>query len=552
MQTTADRTLRSSLSATGSLLLALLLLLAAALPAQAAREKVRAAGRQVADAGKPRAASVKPAGKSEQAFGFDDVVALAKKNAAEPYKEPASKVPAFLLQGEDAWRVIRFKPEKALWHDEKLPFELQFFHTGSYYNRAVTIHIVDDGKSQLLPFSKDDFDYGGLAHVDEIPSDLGFAGFRVHTHINTSAKMDEFLVFLGASYLRAVGKGEVYGLSARGLAIDTAQPKGEEFPWFSQFWIVKPGPKDKSITIYALLDSPSATGAYRYVATPGLPTVTEVHSVLFLRKAVEKLGIAPLTSMFFFGENSAGRRFNDYRPEIHDSDGLLIDLQSGEWIWRPLQNPRTLQVNTFQAPGIRGFGLMQRDRDFENYQDLDTRQELRPSAWVEPQGEWGPGQIELVQIPTDSDVNDNMVAFWSPAKQPEPGKAAKYDYRIYWGGPFKDIPPEGYVCATRIGRNPDGKSRDFVIEFDGPGLRELPSDAPVSATITVGPGATLYSQKVEKNPANNHWRLTFRIVPDEAAGLNLVLDKRPPVELRAYLKDQSRTLTETWSYAYKL
>ena len=536
----------------GRILLLCLVFCLLALPAKTAKEAGGngtrpAQPRPAESAAKPRAAE-DPAG----AFGFDQVEAMAEALSKAPHEPPAPVVPPFLLQGNHYWDSIRFKAEEAVWRDEKLFHSLQFFHPAGRYDRPVTMHVVEDGRASRAPFSTRLFEYGTLPRQDEIPDDLGFAGFRAHAPLNSSSVMDEYLVFLGATYFRSVGKGQFYGSSARGLAIDTAHPRGEEFPWFSNFWVVKPKPKERHLTVYALMDSPSVTGAFSFTSQPGLPTVVEVKSVLFLRRAVEKLGIAPLNSMFLMGENSTGRRFEDFRPEVHDADGLLVALQNGEWIWRPLHNPRTLQVNAFTAPGLKGFGLLQRDRDFANYQDLLLRQDLRPSIWVEPLGEWGEGRVELVQIPTDNENNDNITAFWSPAVQPAPGEPLRFAYRLYWGGPFKDIPPDGYVTATRIGRDLDGKTRVFVLEFDGQKLRELASDRPPQAVITVGAGATLAGQRIEKNPVTGTWRLTFRILPDDPSGLHVVLDKRPPIEMRVFLRDTVNTLTETWSYSHRL
>ncbi|WP_235695935.1 glucan biosynthesis protein [Alkalidesulfovibrio alkalitolerans] len=536
----------------GRILLLCLAFCLLALPAKTAKE----AGGNGARPAQPRpaesAAKPRMAEESAETFGFEQVAAMAEALSKAPHEPPVPGVPSFLLQGNQYWDAIRYKAEKALWHGEKLPHTLQFFHPGGRYDRAVAVHVIEDGRVSPVPFSRELFDYGALPRQDEIPGDLGFAGFRAHAPINSSTVMDEYLVFLGATYFRSVGKGQFYGSSARGLAIDTAQPRGEEFPWFSKFWVVKPKPKDRQLTVHALMDSPSVTGAFTFTSQPGLPTVVEVKSVLFPRRPVDKLGIAPLNSMFLMGENSTGRRFEDYRPEVHDADGLLVALQNGEWIWRPLQNPRTLQINSFAAPGLKGFGLMQRDRDFASYQDLSLRQELRPSIWVEPLGEWGEGRVELVQIPTDNENNDNITAFWTPAVQPTPGEPLRFAYRVYWGGPFKDIPPDGYVTATRVGRDLDGKTRVFVLDFDGQKLRELASDSPPQAVVTVGAGATLVGQRIEKNPVTGAWRLTFRILPDDPSGLHVVLDKRPPIEMRVFLRDLVNTLTETWSYSYRL
>ena len=256
-----------------------------------------------------------------------------------------------------------------------------------------------------------------------MPDNLGFAGFRIHYPINKPDYHDEVAVFVGASYFRAVGQRMNYGLSARGLAIDTVLPSGEEFPYFRKFWIHEPQPDAKEISLYALLDGPSVAGAYHFVIHPGKETVIDVKLTLFLRKPVAKLGIAPMTSMFHHGENSYAKVMDDFRPEIHDSDGLMIATATGEWIWRPLVNPKTLLVNSFQVNNPAGFGLSQRDLDFDHYQDLESNYENRPSLWISPVGNWGEGRVELIQIPTDKEVYDNIVAFFVPSKLPEKGEA---------------------------------------------------------------------------------------------------------------------------------
>ena len=83
---------------------------------------------------------------------------------------------------------------------------------------------------------------------------------------------------------RASARDQVFGLSARGLAIDTAESWGEEFPWFREFWLVTPAPNAKELTIYALLDSPRVTGAYRFAVEPGEQTRVDVECRLFLRE----------------------------------------------------------------------------------------------------------------------------------------------------------------------------------------------------------------------------------------------------------------------------
>jgi glucans biosynthesis protein len=487
-------------------------------------------------------------------FGLQDVAAMAQELAGKPYEDNTGQVPQVLKTiSYDQWRDIRFVPEKSLWRKEKLPFELQFFHPGLFYDRTVAINVVEKNVPTRLAFDTEAFDYGKNVFAAQIPAEMGYAGFRVHTAINTKNYLDEFLVFLGASYFRAVGKGQNYGLSARGLAIDTAEPSGEEFPFFKEFWIVKPGKKDKSLVIYALLDSRSVTGAYRFETTTGAETVLDVESILFLREPVTKLGIAPLTSMFIFGENSNPRVSDDFRPEVHDSDGLMAALENGEWIWRPLQNPKSLSVNVFSAPNIRGMGLMQRDTEYANYLDLEANYEARPSAWIEPKGDWGPGKLHLVQIPSPEEIHDNIVTFWTPETTPQPGQAIAFDYRMRWAPPKRVTTPEGQVIFTRTGKGKKPNSRLFVLEFQGGKLEDLPDDAALDANVWVGMGGKLLDKRVYKNPVNDSWRLVFEIEPDSTSALSMVLpDKRPSIEMRAILQHGVTPLTETWTYAIKL
>jgi periplasmic glucans biosynthesis protein len=473
-------------------------------------------------------------------FNFEDVIAKAQALAKQDYQEQ-HKVPDWLLKiSYDQWRDIRFRPEDALWRDRKLPFEVQFFHPGFLYDRTVDIAVVDADGVHAVPFSPSLFDYGKNEFASKVPQDLGFAGFRLHYPIKKKTYRDEVIVFLGATYFRAVGRDEGFGLSARGLAVDTAEPSGEEFPYFKQFWLVRPTAHANAMTLYALLDSRSVTGAYQFVVYPGEQTRVDVDCHLFMRRQVKKLGIGALTSMFFFGENSA-RSFDDFRPEVHDSDGLLIQHGTGEWLWRPLDNPRTLHVSQFDAPALEGFGLLQRDRDFDHYQDLETRREQRPSAWVTPRKKWADGHVELVEIPTDKDVNDNIVAYFVPNEMPTPNNPAFYSYSIYWYGTDPDRPPGARVTATRRD-HPDDNVYRFIVDFDGKKLDAIPKDTVLRAVVTVAGGsdaAEILHQHVLKNPVTGGWRLMFTARTKTG----------DPVELRAYLDKGGDTLTETWSYA---
>jgi glucans biosynthesis protein len=482
---------------------------------------------------------------AKPAFGFEQVADRARSLARKDYRDPRGEVPDWLLQiSYDQWRDIRFRPEQALWRSPASPFEIQFFHPGLYYDRTVKMHVVDAQGAHRVPFSPSDFDYGANDFASRVPQDLGYAGFRVHHPIKKAEYKDEVIVFLGASYFRAVGRDHVYGLSARGLAVDTALPTGEEFPWFKEFWLVRPAAQATELELYALLDSPRVAGAYRLLVRPGEQTRVDVQSRLFLRQPVGKLGIAPLTSMFFFGENTLSRPV-DFRPEVHDSDGLLLHSGTGEWLWRPLQNPRTLNVSSFVMQSPVGFGLVQRDREFDHYQDLETMQQQRPSVWIAPVGDWGTGRVELVEIPTQQDIHDNVVAFWVPSQLPEPGEPIDFVYRMRWYGDDPALPPGGRTSATRHDRGTFEEAHRFVVDFESARLDELPAETVLRAVVTGSPAGgepgEILEQQVVKNPVNGSWRLTFQVRPRGS----------DPLELRAFLQHGDETLTETWSYLLK-
>jgi glucans biosynthesis protein len=476
------------------------------------------------------------------AFDLADVSRRAEEIAKEPYRDRQTHVPAWMLKGAlsyDQWRDIRFRPDQALWRREKLPFQVQLFHPGLFYDRTVQVNLIEGGVVRPLGFSPELFDYGKNDFAARIPRDLGYAGVRIHYPLKQPGYFDELIVFLGASYFRALGRDNVYGLSARGLAVDTVEASGEEFPRFIEFWLDRPAPGATSLVLYALLDSPSVSGAYRFEVTPGVQTTVAVDARIFPRRAVAKLGIAPLTSMFFFGENST-RRFDDFRPEVHDSDGLLLHFDTGEWLWRPLDNPTRINVSGFRMHNPRGFGLLQRDRDFAQYQDIETRSELRPSTWVAPRGDWGAGRLELVGIPSANELVDNVVAYWVPDAPPGPGESLAFAYDLTFHSDDPGRPPGGRAVATRRDRGSVETPHDghrYVVDFEGKALAALGPDAPPEAVVTAGNEAVLYDQHVYKNPVTGGWRVTFQVKPKN----------EQPVELRAYLRHDGDVLTETWS-----
>jgi len=477
------------------------------------------------------------------AFGFNEVALRAKALAAAPFKKPAGNLPKELQElGYEQYWDIRFKPDKMLWRNAGLPFEIGFFHPGFHYNLPVKINEITSEKIRAIKLDPDAFDYGANKIDPNAARGLGFAGFRVHYPVNTPRYKDEVLAFLGASYFRALGREQLYGASARGLAIDTALNSGEEFPRFVEFWIEHPAPTAEQLTIYGLLDSPRATGAYRFVLKAGTETALDVKARLYLRDNVGKLGLAPLTSMFFFGENQRPER-DDYRPEVHDSDGLSIHAANGEWIWRPLANPKRLLVTSFALTDPAGFGLVQRDREFSHYEQLDSRYDLRPSVWVEPRGPWGAGRVELVQIPAPDETNDNIVAFWVPDAPPRPKEPLDVEYRLLWQKDTDTHPAQSWVVQTRRGqgyvRKPDN-SIGFVLDFDGPALRALAPDGTVEGVVSADANGELIEAKTRRNDVTGTWRITLRVRR---------LDDNKPLELRAHLQGSNHNvLSETWSY----
>ena len=500
-----------------------------------------------AQAQKPAVQHPPVAQRPSEPFTFETVQHLAQDRASKPYRERSSKLPDVLAKlSYDQYRDIRFRRMSALWYDHAM-FEVQFFHRGFTFDRRVNIYELVANQVRAVPYNPAMFEFGKQVPPVKLPSELGFAGFRVHYPLNTPAYKDEVLVFLGASYFRVLGRNQLYGMSARGLAINTATEDGEEFPYFTDFWLVRPDPQQRSLTIFAVLDSPSVAGAYQFELRPGSTTQVQVTGELYPRRAIEKIGIGALTSMFLYGENSTARHFDDYRPEVHDSDGLQTQTGTGEWAWRPLVNPHALRVNRFMDEHPRGFGLMQRDRDPTHYQDPDSLFHLRPSYWIEPLGDWGKGGVELVEIPTDEEIHDNIVAYWVPEAKVEPKKSIPFSYLLYAYSRSSQWPPGGRVIASRSGgilAGPNGQAlpgvRKMVVDFAGGDLDDLYAAQPVQAQISSN-GGEIEDVSVLRVPQSATWRVTFKL---KTSG-----DK--PADLRCYLTLYGEALTETWTYLWK-
>jgi glucans biosynthesis protein len=486
---------------------------------------------------------------SPQVFDYAWLKNRARILAGSPYVPPSLVLPRAIANLTwNQYQSIQFKPKDLLWADRGLAFRIGFFHLGLYYKEPVEMYEVLNGQAREIPYSPSLFDFHGSG-VDpgDLPENLGFAGFRIFFHEDWSS---DVTAFLGGSYFRAVGGSKQYGLSARGLAIDTGLSRPEEFPIFKAFWFERPKKGSFNLTLYALLDSPSIAGAYRFDIFPGAPQIMDVDAALYVRANIERLGVAPLTSMFLIGENDR-RVSDDWRPAIHDSDGLAIWTGKGERIWRPLVNPSMMRVNSFLDHDPIGFGLLQRDRNFSHYQDDADFYELRPSLWVEPKKVsgrgWGEGAVQLMEIPVSTETSDNIVAYWRPTVRPPPGQELLLSYRLYWGQQEPFPPSLGHVVATFtgiggvVGQKRTYFSWRFVVDFAGDLFAMLGAKDGVEPIITLSRGLV-------EIPSARPLK--------EIKGYRAIFDLRPtdesvePIDMRLYLSLNGQALTETWFYQY--
>jgi len=475
-------------------------------------------------------------------FDRETVIMLARDMASAPYM-PRPDVPKDWRDlSYEQYKSIWFRHTSALWRDTDASYNVDFFHPGLYFPQAITIDTVENGNSKLVPFDLSAFD-----RTDKVPAltekgDLGYSGFRLRTELTEKGKKNEFCVFQGASYFRAIGLGQTYGLSARGLALKTGDPMGEEFPDFTRFWLERPEPGQRNMVVHALLDSPGVTGAYRFDITPGPSCVMEVQATLFPRRNLSHVGLGPLTSMFLY-DSTDRTRFDDFRPAVHDSDGLLIRNGAGEVLWRPLANPNKLQISSFVDENPRGFGLMQRSRQLSDFADLEALYHQRPCVWVEPMGDWGKGAVTLVEIPADREIYDNIVAYWRPQKPMHAGSRIDLSYRLNWGSEgtgivsAPDQPKLARVANTSMGARRAG-GRIVAIDFeDNPLLGDDPDGIDIRVT---SPHAKTSDGVLQRNPQTGGLRLAFSFDPG----------KRKMAEIRAQLRRNGKPLTEVWLYRW--
>ena len=476
---------------------------------------------------------------------FETVRALAKERAAMPYAGRPGNLDPFWtnLKYADHSRIL-FRRERSVWNGDHRGFQLEFFHPGWVFPKAVAFHEVAPDATRLLEWDSGFFDYQDLMVPGDIPRPDGFAGFRVLAPLKTPGQLDELAVFLGASYFRSLAPGLGFGTSARGLALNPMRPQGEEFPDFVEWWIERPEPGAREIRAWALLDSPSVTGAYQFRIQPGRGTVMEIETELIFRQDVELIGIAPFSSMMCYSEFTQPKPA-DFRPEVHDSDGLLIHFGEGEAAWRPLDTGKSVRHSVFAADKFFGFGLAQRDRDFRNYQDLEANFQQRPSVWVEPVGLWPAGRINLIETPGNEDGSDNVVCFWEPKVRPKPGEPLRLAYRIQWlpeisvAGLSKVIESRRSQPRAAAGQPPGEEL--YVVDFSSP-ANPVDDETRPELLVEVDAHAKLLGKTLQRNPNTGGWRATFTVQIDE---------KAPAAELACRLLKGGRPISERWTVQWK-
>lgn len=533
------------------------LLGSSALPASALAQTDPATSAPAADApAAPAPAAPAPAAPAEgapapQPFSFDILSQQMQAKAKTDFDAGNITLPDFIAKlNYDEYQHIQFRPDHARWADKGSLFRVHAFHMGWLFKQPVQLYDVVSGKATRMIFTTGDFNYYNpaidhLAATTQLP---GIAGFRLNYPLNVPNFFDELTAFQGASYFRALGRGNTYGQSARGLAINAGVSSPEEFPRFTDFYLERPDPGATTVVVNAALDSPSCTGAYRFEISPGQPTVMNIVARLYFRKDVTELGIAPLTSMFLHSTYDADG-FDDYRPEVHDTDGLYIKRGDGEEMWRSLNNPPVLANSYFQDENPQAFGLMQRQRDYAAYQDPGAHYEKRPSCLIEPAGKgWGKGTIRLVELPSQQEYNDNIVALWRPDQPAKAGEAREFAYRLSWGNLMPNPDANlAYVAGMRMGHGgnatdkPDPNVQKFVVDFAGGELPGIGDDAKITAVADAN-GGTILQTAVFKVDANGHWRLA----------MDVKMGSSKLVELNVHLAGYGQRLSETWLYQWRV
>ena len=472
-----------------------------------------------------------PAAPQPPDFSHDTVVGLARDAA------PSSDLPApFTKLGYDAYVAIRQKPGTAIWAGDNLGFALEPLHRGFLFSAPMEINLVENGRARRLAYDRSRFDFGTLGVPGTIP-DIGYSGFRVLQPDGVGG-LREVSIFQGASFFRAIARGQNFGVTARALSIRTADPRGEEFPMIRAVWIERPAPATNVLVLHALVDSDSVSGAYRFTLRPGDLTIIDTECTLFSRAATDGLGLGTMASMFLFGPVRR-QNVDDLREGVYEVGGLQVLNGNGEWLWRPVANRETLQISSFANPNPRGFGVMQRERRYSQFQDDDQHWELRPSLWVEPLNDWGEGAVVLVEIPSDAEINDNVVCFWRPKSPLKPGSETTFNYRQSWCWSPLERPPGAVVTDTRSGRGTTDRRRRFAVEFTGEAFAEPAGFQDLRPALSTSVGA-VSAVRTFASRENKTFRVHFELDTGNEA----------LAELRLILEQAGKPASETWLYRW--
>ncbi len=469
-------------------------------------------------------------------FAAGNVLELARVLSKRPYQGPVSPLPeVFANLDADGYAQIKALPSTFLWEKEGRGFTIEPLHRGFAFQAPTALFVIEDGLIRRIAYERDRFDFGKLNVPETLPN-LGFSGFRMFGDAK-DGPMREVAIFQGATFYRSAARNQVIGATARGLIMKLGDQKGEEFPAFRAFWMEKPSPASDTIIIHALLDSESVTGAYRFTIKSGEVTIIDTEMTLIPRVPVDNYGIAGMTATYYFGPNSR-RNIEDVRASAYEAGGLQIKNGNEEWVWRPLNNPQALQISVFVDPSPRGFGLLQRDRDFASFLDDEQAFEKRPTIWNEPIGEWSAGSVQLTEIPSDNDVNDNIVAYWRPKQPLVPDQEQSFVYRQFWCWQPPERPPLAIVCGTRIGKA-SGKKRRFVVEFNDDRFKLLDELSAIKPVLSSSIG-TLSRIKVTFYPERRLCRVSFDLDPGNDT----------MSELRLLLTRNDKPTSETWLYRW--
>ncbi|KNY20406.1 glucan biosynthesis protein D [Methylobacterium sp. ARG-1] len=471
-------------------------------------------------------------------FEANTLADIARARAAAPYAAPRTDDVPAVLKGlsRDAYEAIHPVPGRAVWAGRDFGYEIEPLLRGSIFDTPVSLFTVENGRVQPLAYDKDSLIAANIA-LPELTADTAFSGFRLRARFSDGGDVSNFALFQGASFFRLVAEGQDFGINARALALRPADSRGEEFPLFRALFIEAPAP-GQPIVVHALVESESATAAFKLTLTPGREaSVAGIDGTVFARAELDHIGLGGMQGSYLFGPLDR-QKVDDLRAAAFSVEGLSIRNGYGEPIWRPVHNPEALQVSAFLDRGPKGFGLMQRARAYDDFEDDRRHWEQRPSLWIEPQDDWSEGAVTLLEIPSDSELNENVFAYWRPKAKLTKGGEMRFLCRQHWSKGWPDpLPPElARVKDSRCGRGSTGTRRLFAVDFQGDGLAR-PEEIEVALSASAG---TITRQDRFHYPERRTLRVLFELDPGSERAS----------ELRLGLRRGQDRASETWLFRW--